>query len=306
MTTKVVPRHTDLDVFGTDAGGGASTEPPHSDISRFGDTCHGGHPVIVGVENRDTSGAHGFDEFGLGLQRRFHSAETARVGHPDHEDDADIGMDETGETRDLTGACGAEFTDEEPRLFGDAQHRQRGADLVVERRARRDGLPLVLQDPGEEVLRRRLAVGAGDADDAESPARSHPRNDLTSKVRESIDDIGDDDLADSHVDAVIDQREHGAGIGRSPHEAVTVGDLARLGDEDVARGDIARVRVDGARHDGLGAVAGGEFEGPGDGVCHLSERHPDHGEQSLGAVCRVTGSAGGGWSSNLTAERGNA
>ncbi len=121
-------------------------------------------------------------------ERRLDAAESSGVGHADHEHDAHVGLDEPREARDLTGRAGTELAHQEPRALAHPQHRQRSADLVVERGARRDRLALVLQDAGEHVLGRRLAVRAGDPDDAQvdrHPARSPRRGGRDRRGRRS-------------------------------------------------------------------------------------------------------------------------
>lgn len=63
---------------------------------------------------------------------------------------------------DLPDAAGPHLCDEEPRLVGHAQHRDRRADLVVERRFGADRLTDAFEDGCEQVLRRGLAVRTGD------------------------------------------------------------------------------------------------------------------------------------------------
>ena len=66
----------------------------------------------------------------------------------------------------LAGSVGPHLGDEDPRPVGEVLvDRARQAGAIVEA-ARRDDDPVVTHELGEVVLRRRLAVGAGDGDDA--------------------------------------------------------------------------------------------------------------------------------------------
>ena len=144
----------------------------------------------------------------------------------------------------------------------DAQHRQRRADLVVERGARRDGLALVLEDPGEQVLGRGLAVGAGDPDDAEVAA--HPRTRATTwRARSARAAIASATTIWRDRDAATTRstmRDGRAARDGGVDEQVAVGHLAGLGDEDPARARSAASRCRRRRTRGLGRVAGGELE----------------------------------------------
>ena len=276
----------DLDVLGPDLRGGAATEPADLDVARRGDGRHRDDASVVRVQHRDTAGADRLDQLGLRLQCLLDAAEAARVGQAHHQHDTHVRGDQTGQTRDLAGSGGAELADEEAGLRADAQHRQRRADLVVERAARRDGVALVLQDARQHVLGGGLAVRAGDADDPQLPARADGGHDHPREVGEGRDGIRDDDLADGRVDASLHDRQHRTGLDGGLDEVVAVGDLAGFRDEDVTRPDHAGVGVDVAVDERLGSVVVCRVQSSRHGGGHLGQRHPDHRVGSSRAVAR--------------------
>jgi hypothetical protein len=176
------------------------------------------------------------------------------VGEAYHQDDGHVGLDESGQPRDASGGCGPELTDEEAGALGDPEHGDRSADLVVVRVDGCDGLALVLEDPGEEVLRGGLAVGPRDPDDAEVTALPDTANDLAGEVSQGGDGIRDDDLTHRFVDDVLHDRERGTRLGSGADEAVPVGLGARLRDEDRPGSHDAGIGVDDPGDDCIGRI----------------------------------------------------
>lgn len=117
-----VGRH--LDVVGAHVRGGAAAEPAHRHAARLGDGGHRDHARIVRVEHRHAAGTHLLDELGLGLDGRLDPAEAARVGHADHEHDADVGAHEARELAISPGPDAPELAHEEAGPLGDPQHRE--------------------------------------------------------------------------------------------------------------------------------------------------------------------------------------
>ena len=87
------------------------------------------------------------------------------MDRPDADDDADVRLGDLREFGDLAASAHRHLQDEHLGAARGAEDLQREADLGVEVRAARDGAPVWRQDRLEEVLGRRLAGGAGDADD---------------------------------------------------------------------------------------------------------------------------------------------
>ena len=102
---------------------------------------------------------------------------------PDLEHDADVRPGDRDEARDLARAAGAHLDHEVAGVVIDAQHRDRGADLVVERVARGDRLRLGAKDGAQQVLGGGLAVRPGDPDTRSRPAGAHPGDDLAGEGR---------------------------------------------------------------------------------------------------------------------------
>ena len=148
----------------------------------------------------------------------------------------------------------------------------------------RDRLAIVLQDAGEQVLCRGLAVGTGDPDDLQLSDRTHARDDRSGEIGQSAHSIRHDDLRNALVDHVLDEGENGAVLDSGTDESVPVGLGAGFGDEDAAGGHVPRIGVDDAAHHGVGGVgADGTQLTAGDGG-ELGERQGDHGISMHGGM----------------------
>ena len=155
-----------------------------------------------------------------------------------------------------------------------------GAPRTTTRWARRDRGPDVLEHRAQQVLGGRLAVRSGDADDPEVTRCADPRHDLGGERAERLDGVGDDDLRNGQVERVLHDEQDRAALDGGGGEAVAVVELPALGEEHVARFDLARVGRDGAVHDrggrGIRAV---EEQASADRRGDLGEGQGDHASQ---------------------------
>jgi hypothetical protein len=126
------------------------------------------------------------------------------------------------------------------------------------------------QDRRRQVLRRRLAVGAGDRDDAPVPCAFA----LVGREREQrAPGVRDDDgrrLGDGRV-RPLDEEGSSTGVDRRAEEPVSVAALAAQGDEERTRRHVAA--IGGDRSDRRVAV----LEAATDGLGDLGEWPLDHG-----------------------------
>ena len=100
------------------------------------------------------------------------------VGDTDVGDDSDIGRSDFGERSNLARMIHSQFPNADLVLRCRLQNRPRKTDVIVE-------IPFCFRDPearaengGDEILRRRFAVAAGDGDDFERKRFSVTRRDL--------------------------------------------------------------------------------------------------------------------------------
>ena len=206
------------------------------------------------------------------------------VREADLQHDADVGVRHPHEARDLADGRRTHLRDEELGVVGELERRDRSADLVVERLARRDGVALPLQDLAEQVLRRRLAVRARDADDPEPPVRADTTHDLGRERAERVDGVGHDDLRHRQVERVLDHEQGGALVRGGGGEAMSVVELAALGEEHAALDDLTGVGGDGARDDRVG----GGIRSRRGAACRRPPRRSRRGSWRSCAPARLT------------------
>ncbi len=186
-----VERH----VGGAHVGVGAAAEGQHA---RPGAGGHGRDAVVVGVEDGQTLRGQRLDQLALGLRGGLQRAELARVGGPHDELDPDVGARDPAQLRDVAEAAGPHLHDEGARAGVGAQHGERGADLVVEAAAGGDDRPVehVPEDGGQQVLRRRLALRAGDPHDERAlPLPAQALQDARREAPQRGDAVLDEDQA---------------------------------------------------------------------------------------------------------------
>ena len=199
-----------LDVDGPDS--------PDLDVVRqmrveLGGSRHDGDPTL---------GERG-DELRLRASDAVHRADELEVHGPDGCDHADVRPRDRAELGDLAEAAHAHLDDADLRVGLEPAERQRHAQLRVVAPLGRDRARDGLAERREDVLRRRLARGAGDADEASAAA-------------------GAEHLADhGHRRELVarDERRRAplAGVG---DEVAPAAD----GDEEVAGPDPARVDLE--------------------------------------------------------------
>jgi hypothetical protein len=134
--------------------------------------AHRGHGRVVGVEYGGAARREALHQFAFRRGYRLAGAEVAQVGLADVEHDRDIGRDEFGERRDVAHPARPHFQSEAARLGVRAEHGDRHAEFVVHRPGRGDRGRGARQDGSHQVLRARLALRAGDADDRQSGAQA--------------------------------------------------------------------------------------------------------------------------------------
>lgn len=254
-----------------------------ADHAGGGALAHPRDAVVVDVEERGGGGRQIGDHLRLRALGGFDPAEFTGMGEPDLEDDADVRLRDADEAGDVTDAARAHLDHQEPGVDRDPEHRDRCADVVVEGPLRRDGLARAGQDRAEHVLRARLAVRAGDADDPQGTAGADARDDVVREGGQRGVPVGHHDLRGGgvrrQVDGTLGDDQGGPGGGRGRHEPVSVRLLAEQGEEDAARPDETRVRLHRAVD---GRVGGTADELAVDRGSDLGEGQSDHRASSAG------------------------
>ena len=135
----------------------------------------------IGVERRLAGRDHGRrtrregrEQLGLGGGDRLDRPEQLEVGRPDVDDHPDLRLTDRREQGDLAGAAHRQLEHERLGPGGGPEDRQRQPDLgvVVARAGHR--FQHRSENPGEDVLGRRLAGRPGDRDDAGPRATELP------------------------------------------------------------------------------------------------------------------------------------
>ena len=153
----------ELDVLRPHLGAALRRIPQH----RAGaDRGHARHPRIVEIQYGDAGRRKRGDQLALGPGHTVEIAEVLHVGHGDARHDAGVRTTHLGQARHVPRAAGAHFQDHPLGIVRCVEEREWDSQLVVEG-------PLARRDPegrdetvAEEVLGRRLADRARDADHA--------------------------------------------------------------------------------------------------------------------------------------------
>ena len=202
------------------------------------------------------------------------------MDRPDRRDHRDVGPRDLGQVRDLAHAAHRQLAHHRLGVGLDPAQRERQADLGVEVGVARDGPQPPAQDGAQDVLGRRLPGRAGHADHPRARAPAHLGRDLA----EGDQRVGHDDaaLAGGGFTGRAGH-EHGRGPGgqRVGGEPGAVGARPRQGDEQVARGDRARVDRDSGDRDGRRGAAAAE-------VGDLGRGERDHAAGSPASASRAT------------------
>ena len=141
---------------------GASTE---GEYTRLGPVGLGESEGLVAVHDRSSARRERHEKVALLQCDVFARTEELDVGRPHVREDADRGLRDGGEGGDLVSMVHAHLHDGEAVLVAAAQERERHSELVVEVAAGREGRSRDGQDPGAQLLRRGLAIAAGDPDE---------------------------------------------------------------------------------------------------------------------------------------------
>ena len=194
---------------------------------------------VVGIDDRDAFGGQRAEHLALALRDAGEAAESfqvrrARVGH-----DADGRLRETREVRDLADVIRAHLDDGVAMLGRQLQQHQRHADVIVEIAARDQRLALARQDRADQLLRGRLAVAAGDADQRNVELPSP----LARECRQRAERIGCHDLRDLRSERALDDRGGRTALRGRCDEVVAV--EARTAQRDEQRAGLQRARIGG-------------------------------------------------------------
>ena len=246
---------------------------------------------IVGVEHGDGLRRQFGDHLGLGALRRLDAAELAGVGEAHLENDADIRRRDRHQAGDLTDAARPHLDDEVPRRLVDPQHRDRRADLIVERALGSNRRALALENGAQKILGGRLAVGTRDADHPEGAELANSSDDQPGQCGQSDEPIRDDELGRGHLELAFDDDEAGAVGDRLGREQVPVGDFAGQREEDRAGADQPGVGLHAAGDFQVGTDARGQHETPAEHLLEFGEAERDHAQPASRRAARASSRA---------------
>ena len=255
--------------------------PQHPGLAACGD---GGREIIVGIEHHEALLRHGLGESAFLQRDGFARAHVFDVGDTDVRDDSRIGRGDGGQRSDLAGMVHAHFKHAAGVALAQLQNAQWQTNVIV--KIALGGADLVLggHHTAGQILGRRLAIRTGDAEDKGLV----PGTIVACQLLEAGEGVGDmDHGAGQGVPALRQPANHhggGSGFRDLAQEVVAVELLTLQGDEEIARGDVARVRGDAG--DETAAVTAEELAfaemGDGDEVEFLHRRPPPLSRSSRG------------------------
>ncbi len=175
------------------------------------------------------------------------------MGVRDGRDDRDGRLGERGERSDLAGMLAADLDHERLVLGDEPKEREREPPLVVEARRRLEHLPARGQHAGDQLLGRRLPVGAGHGDHRDGEPRAVVRR----QGAERLGGVFDQHQRHVSRHVVVERVHHEAGRaarGRVGQERVAVETVAVDREEGLA--DPQGAGVDRDARDRDAEVAG--------------------------------------------------
>ena len=175
------------------------------------------------------------------------------MGVPHAQLDGNVRGHDIRQVGDVAGTRCTHLEDEVARRLICQEHRQRQADLIVERELGGHRRPVLAHDLEQQVLRRRLTHRSRHRDDIEvSPTAQL----LHVRPRQSTERLGriiDDNLSHGLVDLVFDDHSDGTARHRPCNERMPVGGLATARNVERPLGCFARVGDHRACHEHIGA-----------------------------------------------------
>jgi hypothetical protein len=240
-----------LDRVGADVRVGGEAIAHHAGLRS---SRHPADPLVVGVEHGDAVGWQCFNELALGFLDRLDRPDPRQVDRLDGRHDADLRPCHRGELGDLAAGVHPHLEDRGLVVWSEAHQRQGQADLVVLVALVLEGDQGRTEDRRDRLLGRGLGDAAGNPDDERIEACPPCGGDRVQSP-ERVVDLDDGDVRPGRqrrLGRPGDENRRGASGDRVGHEAVSVGPLARQGDEQVARHDLAR--VDGRARDQTGGT----------------------------------------------------
>ena len=144
---------------------GASLHRVAQDRARA-DRGHARHPRIVEVQDGDARRGQRRHQLALGPGDTVEITEVLHVGHGDARHDADVRTSHLGQARDVSHAAGAHLQDDPLGIVRRIEEGEREPQFVVEGPLARRHLEGRGEAVAKEILRRRLADRARDADHA--------------------------------------------------------------------------------------------------------------------------------------------
>jgi len=195
---------------------------------------------LVSVEDAVAVFGQAAQDLQLGLQDALARAEMLDVHGADVRDDGDVGPRDRGEIGHLAEVVHAHLQHRDLGVARDGHDGHGQADVVVVVGQRLGDAEALLEHAGRHLLGRRLADAAGDADDPDAEQLAVARGD----VAVGLHSVRHADAGHGVLGLLGHERRGRAALQRLAHEAVPVVLLSHDGDEEVARLDFARIRLD--------------------------------------------------------------
>jgi hypothetical protein len=145
--------------------------------------------VLVVFVDKDaaTRGAKEVVELALGADDTLERSESLEVRTADVGDQATVWSGDGAEVANLAGVIRAHFDDGHLVRLREAKQRKGYADVVVEVALGAERAETSSEDGGHELLRRRLAVRAGDADDGRAERLAMQSGEALQGIEDAVD-----------------------------------------------------------------------------------------------------------------------
>ena len=231
------------------------------------------HPVVVAIHEGDSIRRQVGHHLGLRALHALDATELTGMRQTHLEHDADIGSDDRHEVSDLADPSGAHLDDEVLGALVDPQHRDRRADLVVERTFGRDRRPFGAQNRAQQVLGGRLAVRPRDRHDPKASEAANPRHDNASESGKGGNAVGNHDQRAIDVEFTLGDDDGRARFDGGRREQRTIRRLTGEREEHRPGPNQPRVGFDAAVDDRVGDAS---HDMSTERVCELGEGEGDH------------------------------
>ena len=202
---------------------------------------------VVCVQHDRSALSYVFEQFAFRFGDFLDRSEEFDVHRSDVRVDADVGMSEAGQPRDLSFVIHPHFADDDFGVIGRVVDAERTSDQIVEVAPRLERAALRRDQRRDHLFRRRLPCRSGDADQEKVIT-------LADRLRQLLQCVGRiSDADDPFVFGDVRRKLRNDGTARRLQslgdELMSIETLAFDGEEDGVRFHFARIDDDGVRFD---------------------------------------------------------